>query len=182
MVKVNRRWPVFGFLLALVLPAWSGVFYSKEEAMELAFGQGAQVEVLSLFPDDRQKAKIEEQAKTKLSSGLFSLYVGKSQGRILGYAAIETEAVRTKPETLMIVLNSAGELDKIVTLAFHEPPEYQPPERWYDQLLKKPLAELDFNKGIQGITGATLSTRAALNSVRRVMAIYDVMVKNKDKP
>lgn len=182
MVKVSRRWPVLLLLLALASAGLAGVFYSKEEAMELAFGKGAQVEVLSLFPDARQKETIETLAKAKLSSDLFSFYVGKNQGKILGYAAIETETVRTKPETLMIVLTPQGELSNVVTLAFHEPPEYQPPEHWYGQLIKKSFTELDFNKGIHGISGATLSTRAALNSVRRVLAVYEVMVKNKDKP
>jgi hypothetical protein len=36
-----------------------------------------------------------------------------------------------------------------------------------------------FNKGIDGIAGATLSTRADLDSVRKIMAIYQVMVKTK---
>ena len=40
---------------------------------------------------------------------------------------------------------------------------------------------MDFNKGVDGISGATLSTRAAINSIRKVMSIYQVMVKNKDQ-
>ncbi len=79
----------------------------------------------------------------------------------------------------MIVLTPEGDLRNVYTLAFHEPPEYQPPERWYEQLYKRPLSEMDFNKGVDGISGATLSTRSALNIIRKVMAIYQVMVKNK---
>jgi hypothetical protein len=79
----------------------------------------------------------------------------------------------------MIVLTPEGELRNVYTLAFHEPPEYQPPDSWFEKLYKRPLAEMDFNKGVDGISGATLSTRAAINSIRKVMAIYQVMVKNK---
>ena len=167
------------WLLTALSTSFATIFYSKNEAMELAFGKGAQVEQLSLFPDENEAAKIEQDSKVKLDSGLFTFYVGKDQGKILGYAAIETSTVRTKPETLMIVLTPDGELSKVVTLAFHEPPEYQPPERWFEQLYKRPLAEMDFNKGVDGISGATLSTRSALNSIRKVMAIYLVMVKSK---
>jgi len=167
------------WLLTALSTSFATIFYSKNEAMELAFGKGAQVEQLSLFPDENEAAKIEQDSKVKLDSGLFTFYVGKDQGKILGYAAIETSTVRTKPETLMIVLTPDGELSKVVTLAFHEPPEYQPPERWFEQLYKRPLAEMDFNKGVDGISGATLSTRSALNSIRKVMAIYQVMVKSK---
>jgi len=54
--------------------------------------------------------KFSRMRKVKLDSGLFTFYVGKDQGKILGYAAIETSTVRTKPETLMIVLTPDGEL------------------------------------------------------------------------
>ena len=167
------------WLLAAMSQSFATIFYSKNEAMELAFGKGAQIGQLSLFPDENETAKIEQDAKVKLDSGLFTFYVGKNQGKILGYAAIETSTVRTKPETLMIVLTPDGELIRVVTLAFHEPPEYQPPERWFEQLYKRPLADMDFNKGVDGISGATLSTRSALTSIRKVMSIYQVMVKNK---
>jgi Na+-translocating ferredoxin:NAD+ oxidoreductase RnfG subunit len=172
---------LFLLLLSAVTPSFAKIFYSKNEALELAFGKGAQVEQLSLFPDQQQVAKIEELSKVKLDSGLFTFYVGKDQGKVLAYVAIETGTVRTKPETLMIVLTADGELKNVTTLAFHEPPEYQPPERWFEQLYKRPLADMDFNKGVDGISGATLSTRAAVNSVRKVMAIYQVMVKEQGK-
>ena len=167
------------WLLTEINPSFAKIFYSKNEALELAFGKGIPVEQLSLFPDEQQVAKIQQDAKVKLDSGLFTFYVGKDQDKILGYAAIETSTVRTKPETLMIVLTPDGALRKVYTLAFHEPPEYQPPDRWFEQLYKRPLAEMDFNKGVDGISGATLSTRSALNSIRKVMSIYEVMVKNK---
>lgn len=172
---------LFLLLLSAVTPSFATIFYSKNEALELAFGKNAKVEQLSLFPDQQQVAKIEELGKVKLDSGLFTFYVGKDQDKVLGYAAIETGTVRTKPETLMIVLTADGELRNVTTLAFHEPPEYQPPERWFEQLYKRPLAEMDFNKGIDGISGATLSTRATVSSVRKVMAIYQVLVKEQGK-
>ena len=183
-MKVLRQKRGFMLVLLLMITVNTGfakIFYSKNEALELAFGKGTQVELLSLFPNEQQVAKIQQLAKVKLDSGLFTFYVGKDQGKLLGYAAIETETVRTKPETLMIVLTPDGELRNVTTLAFHEPPEYQPPERWFEQLYKRPLAEMDFNKGVDGISGATLSTRAAVSSVRKVMAIYQVMVKEQGK-
>jgi uncharacterized protein with FMN-binding domain len=36
---------------------------------------------------------------------------------------------------------------------------------------------MDFSKGVDAVSGATLSTRSALNSVRKVQAYYSVMVK-----
>lgn len=167
---------LFCVLLFLAIPSFAQIFYSKTEALELAFGK-VTIENLSLFPDDTQSAKIQQIAKTKLDSGLFTFYVGKENGKVLGYAAIESETVRTKPETVMILLAPDGELKSVTMLAFHEPPEYMPPERWFASLAKHSLEDMDFTKGIDGISGATLSTHSALSSVRKVMAIYQVMVR-----
>ena len=140
----NRRLIIILVLLVVVTPSFATIFYSKNEAMVLAFGEGAQIENLSLFPDGQQMASIQKEAKIKLDSAMFTFYVGKQNDKILGYAAIETITVRTKPETLMIVLTPAGDLRNVYTLAFHEPPEYQPPERWFEQLNGKPLGRIGF--------------------------------------
>ncbi len=172
---------VFGLVLAALPAASLGkIYFSKQEAMELAFGKDAQVEMMPLFLTDTERQKIERLAKTKLESSLYTYYVGKRSGRIVGYAAIETHTVRTKPETLLIVLNPDGTLKRIEILAFHEPPEYQPPLRWFDQLFGVPLQQLRLGGGVQGITGATLSARAALDSVRKVLAIYHVMLASQE--
>lgn len=174
-----KKLVIVSALLAITLPGMAKIFYSKNEAMVLAFGEGAQVETLTLFPDDAQKQIIEKEAKVKLESGMISLYAGKQAGKLVGYAAIETITVRTKPETLMIVLTPEGSVRNVITLAFHEPPEYQPPENWFDQLVGKPLEEMNFSRGIQGVAGATLSTRAAVNSTRKVLSVYRTLLKDQ---
>lgn len=155
------------------------IYYSKSEAMVLAFGENAKVEMLPLFFDDHHVSEIEKMARVKLESSLFTFYVGKNQEEITGYAAIENHTVRTKPETLLVVLSPQGKVTEIHTLAFHEPPEYQPSQRWYEQLYNKELPELSFNRDIQGMTGATLSARSALNISRKVQAIFQVMLIGK---
>ena len=155
------------------------VFYSKEEAMKLAFGDDATVEMQSLFPTPEEVTQIEQLAKVKLESNLFSFYVGKKQDTVIGYAAIEAHTVRTKPETLLVVLTPDGKLRKVYTLAFHEPPEYQPHERWMALLANHSIEELSLSKDIQGVAGATLSTRAAINSARKVLAIFQILIQNK---
>lgn len=163
----------------MTFSCYGKIYYSKSEAMDLAFGKEATVEMLSLFPSDEELAQIEKTARVKMESSLYSFYVGKKNDEIIAYAAIESHTVRTKPETLLVVLTPEGKISAIHTLAFHEPPEYQPPQRWYQQLLRRDLEQLSFSADIQGITGATLSTRSALNISRKVMAVFQVMVKNK---
>ena len=168
---------LFLALLALASTSQATVFYSKEEAFELAFGAGAEVEPLAVFLTDEQSEQIEKTAQVKLDSKLYTFHVGKRGGQILGYAAIESHNVRTQPETVMILLSPTGELVRVEMLAFHEPPEYQPPARWFERLYRRPLAELRLNQGVDGIAGATLSSRASLDGIRKVLAIYQIALK-----
>lgn len=168
-------------IVASSLPVFPGsgfaeVFYSKEEAFELAFGTDAQIEDLPLFLTDEQTAAIEKLALVKLDGQLFTFYEGRKKGQLLGYAAIESHTVRTQPETLLIVLSPRGELVKAEILAFHEPPEYKPPAAWFARLYRRPVAELRLNQGIDAISGATLSSRASLDGIRKAMAVYQVAV------
>jgi hypothetical protein len=153
------------------------VYYSKEEAFELAFGAGAEVESLPVFLTDEQTEQIEKIAQAKLDSKLFTFHVGKRAGQLLGYVAIESHNVRTQPETVMIVLSPNGQLQRVEMLAFHEPPEYQPPARWFERLYGKPIGDLRLNQGVDGIAGATLSSSASLDGIRKVMAIYQIALK-----
>ncbi len=168
---------LFLSLFALAHVASATVFYSKDEAFELAFGAGAEIESLPVFLTDEQADQIEKTAQVKLDSKLYTFHVGKRGGQILGYAAIESHNVRTQPETVMILLSPTGELRRVEMLAFHEPPEYQPPVRWFERLYGRPIGDLRLNQGVDGIAGASLSSHASLDGIRKVMAIYQIALK-----
>lgn len=173
---------LFSFGILSSWPCSATVFYSKQEALQLAFGENTSVEVLSLFPNQSEIEQIESLAKSKLESKLISFHVGKKDGKVVGYAAIDSHPVRTQNETLLIVLDPAGELRNVHTLAFHEPPEYQAPKRWFESLLGHALERLSFEDDVQAVAGATLSTRAALASNRKVLSIFRVMLKPTAQP
>jgi hypothetical protein len=167
-------------LSAMPYDASAEVFYSKDEAFELAFGTGAEIENRPVFLTDEQVAAIEKAAQVKLDSKLYTFYVGKKGHQTLGYAAIEAHTVRTQPETLLVVLAPDGRLVRSEILAFHEPPEYKPPERWFARLYGRPAEEFHLDHGVDGISGATLSCRAALDSIRKVMAVFKIALPQGD--
>ena len=174
-----RQWLGSVFFLILSTDSLAEVYYSKDEAFELAFGSGASVEAVSLFLTDEQAANIERTAKVKLDSRLYTFHRGMRGGQVLGYAAIESHTVRTQPEVVMIVLDNAGQLVRIEVLAFHEPPEYKPPTRWFERLYRRPVQDLVIDHGVDAIAGATLSSRAALDGARKVLAIFKLAYKEE---
>ncbi|TPQ26865.1 FMN-binding protein [Methylomonas koyamae] len=178
-IKPKRLLHLVAILGVMSAPVLATVFYSKDEAMKLAFGDDATVDTMSLFPSAEEVAKIEQLAKLKLDSNLISVYVGKKNDAIVGYAMIDSHTVRTQAETLLLVLTADGKLRNVYTLAFHEPPEYQPPERWMALLSNRGIDQLTLDKDIQGVAGATLSARAAVDSARKILAIYQVLLQSK---
>lgn len=170
-------------LLTLVVtalcPAHAMVYFSKEEAFEIAFGKGAEIVEHPVYLTDEQTADIEKLSQVKLDSQLVTFYEGHQKGQLMGYAVIDSHTVRTQPETFLMLLSPKGDLVRYEILAFHEPPEYKPSAAWLQHLVGHPMADLKINQGIDGIAGATLSCRAALNSIRKTLAIYQLALKNE---
>lgn len=157
--------------------AHAKVFLAKDEALALAFPGNDRVEERTFILTDAQKAEVEKRAHAPLDSQLWTIYVGWKDGTVQGYALIDTHTVRTLPETVMAVLDPKGTLEKVEVLAFHEPPEYLPTDRWVAQFAGRALDDdLKIGGGVQGITGATLSAQAMTAGVRRVLALFAVLV------
>ena len=64
-------------------------------------------------------------------------------------------------------------------VAFHEPQEYLPTERWLKQFEQKPLSPGSVYKGIQSIAGATLSSQSVTNAVRKALAVHQLILKSQ---
>ncbi len=170
--------------LLLALPCFSGeagakVFHTREEALALAFPNADRVEDETLVLGDAQAQRVEELARCPLESRVVRIYRGYRGPELLGYAFIDVHNVRTLSEAFLVVLNPQGEVRDLRLLAFHEPLDYMPAERWYAQFEQKSLAQpLRVDGDIHGIMGASLSTRATAGGVRRALAVYQVVVQS----
>jgi hypothetical protein len=171
-------------LLCLALVAFPGrssaeVYHSKESALRLAFPDADTVDKREIFLSGEQAEQIGELAGVKLPSRLVTLYVGRKDGRVTGYAFIDTHKVRSLPETLLVVLDSEGLTRGVYMLAFHEPPEYAPTDRWLGQFEGRPLnSDLSLRGEVDGITGATLTANAVTATVRSVLAVFKIALES----
>lgn len=182
-VLSSRPVAVAVLLLAVFVAvnAKAKVFYSQSEALELAFPDAEEVASHTFVLDDDQIERIESLAKCKLDSKLVKIYTGMREGKVLGYALIDVHNVRTLPEAFMVVLNPVGEVRSLRVLAFHEPLEYKPTNRWYSQFDNRSIeAPLRVGGDIHGVVGATLSTHATTRGVRRALAYYEVLLQSEN--
>jgi FMN-binding protein len=78
------------------------------------------------------------------------------------------------------VLSDDGKIRRIEVVAFQEPPEYLPSEKWYEQFGGKSLdPDLRLKKEIHPVTGASLTAQASTDASRRVLAIDQILQKRK---
>lgn len=173
-------------LIALVFAApdhlLAKVFYAKDEAIKAAFPEADVIENKTFFLTEAQQKQVESLARTRLDSKLVTMYVGKRGGKLLGYAVIDMHTVRTLPEAVMVVLSPDGRVASTIILAFYEPLDYLPPERWLKQFDQARLTpDLRVGGRIAGITGATLTARAMTESVRKVLALYQVLIAKGER-
>ena len=171
------------FALALLgllaaAPAAGEVFLSQREALALAFPDADRVAKKSVVLDDAQASAVEKLSGAKLESRIVTLHEGFRGEERLGYALIDVHTVRTLPEAFLVVLSPDGRVTSLRLLAFYEPSEYKPSERFLAQFDARALGpELRLGGAIHGIAGSSLSSRAVTAGVRRSLALYEVLVR-----
>src|SRR5262249_38715720 len=143
----------------------------------VAFPNADRTEARDFFLTPEQRATIEKDARSPLDSDLITVYVGSQAERVIGYAVFDTHVVRTLPETFLTVISPEGKVAATYVIAFYEPLEYLPSERWLRQVEGKTSGDdLQVGHGIAAITGSTLSSNAVMGGVRRALAIYAVLL------
>ena len=167
-----------GLLVLLAPPATARVFLSRQQALELAFPDADRIEKETFILDDAQVAAIEEASRSKVESKLVTIFTAFRGDERLGHAHIDVHTVRTHPEAFLVVLTPEGAVRSVRVLAFHEPLDYLPTERWYEQFVGRTRADrLRVGGDVHGVVGATLSARAAADGVRRALAYHAILIQ-----
>ena len=168
-------------LIAAVLLASSTgatVFYTQDDAFALAFPGATRVEGETFILTGEQVKELERLGRAKLPRKVLTIHSAWKDDTLLGYAHIDVHTVRTKPEALLVVLNPDAEVTDTRVLAFHEPLEFMPSDSWYRTFVGQDMdSDLRVGFDVDGVTGATLSTWATVDSVRRMLAFYKVLLR-----
>ncbi len=166
--------------LALAAGAASGaVFRSQEDALRDAFPDADRIEAHRYVLDEAQASQLRALAETDLDRKLWTVHTAHKGDELLGYAVLDVRTVRTFQEALLIVLTPDGAVRSVRVLAFHEPLEYQPSERWLGLFGGRRLGpELHLKRDIRQIAGATLSSQSVTRAVRTTLALYQVVIRD----
>ncbi len=163
-----------------ILLIFMGVSYAAVDIVKhiKEYYPESKVEIKNMILKKDQLEKAKKIARLNIRTRLVSFYIVRDKaGNIIAYAYVDTHRVRTKPETVLYIINTKGEIEIIEVLAFMEPPEYKADRRWLDLFIGKSIMKdrIALKKDIPNVTGATLTSRAITKSVRKVLAIWQVV-------
>ena len=162
-------------------PAAAQQATTQEEALAAAFPAPAVIERRTAYLSGEQLEAVQRAAGKNISQSVVSYYVASRNGRPIGVAYFDSHRVRTLSEVVMVLVSPDDRIRRIEVLKFMEPPEYRAPEPWLDQFTGKTLTPaLHVKRDIVNMTGATLTSRAVTEAVRRVLALHDVIAPFAD--
>lgn len=145
------------------------VFIKPQKALKEVF-PGAQLERRAVYLSQEQQHTIE--GKLNNPVGRFhTFYIARKEGEIVGYAIFDTHKVRTKEETLFIVLDREGTIMKIQLVSFFEPLDYRPPQRWLNLFENLKIGD---RHSIPTISGATLTVNSVKNSAQKALLLHSL--------
>lgn len=158
------------------------VYKTRGDALKEVFSDADAVEKINVFLGKEEQKKIEAIAKSKLESRMFTFYAGRKENTIVRYAIFGSHVVKAKPAVYMVVINPDGSIKQVEILAFYEPEERLPPKKWFKQFSGKILNdELWPKRGIDAVTGATISVNSITQEVRKVLAVFKVKFNDKEQ-
>ena len=161
--------------VVLCAPLLAGDLLTREEALAACF-PGATIEAQRVFLTAEQVEKAAGLSGSEVPSALVARYVARKGEEVVGRAYVDTHVVRAKRESLLISLTPEGRVRRIDVIAFMEPREYLASEPWMGQYRDRRLDDdLELQRAIRPIAGATLTALATNAAVRRVLAIDRVL-------
>lgn len=185
-MKTNRIFTAgFGFVAVLVLV--SGRMFAdeslltREQALAALFPD-AEIKGETVFLTEAQIDEARSLSGVEIHSALIARYTMMKKGVPIARGYVDTHTVRAKKESLLIVLDTGGKVLRIEVTASDEPPDYRATEGFYQQYEGKILNDdLNIDRAIRPMAGATLTGRVANQAVRRVLAIDRVLEQQGDR-
>ena len=164
------------WLAAAASTARAESYATLEQALARSFPD-ARIErrALALSPADVKA--VEQRAHARCEARLVTAYVAWRGDTLAGTAYTDRRVVRTREAVLLVSIAPDTTVSRIDVLAFFEPPDYRPSERWLDRFRGRGAgATLAPGRDVPLIAGASLTSRAVAESARLALAWHALLL------
>ena len=158
-------------------PASSRLLISREDALAGIFGAAIHVETATLYLTGDQVEEIRQKARAPFERKRLTYYRIMVRDSLAGVAIVDKHLVRTLSKTVLIALDAKGHVLAVEILAWNEPDDYRPPDRWLDLAGgQEEIEDMRPGEGMPRMAGSTLSARSMTAAIRRALAIGDLVL------
>ena len=175
----NHYWIAVPAAALVAMPAAYATQYLTVEAAQQQMFGAARFEPLRLGLSAAQQKRIDAIATTNnnIESRIWQVREGE---KIAGYFFVHDVIGKQDYITYAVALDADGKVKNVEILAYRESHGYEIRNaRWRAQFAGKRATDtVRLDADIANISGATLSCRHVTDGVRRILAIYDVALKD----
>lgn len=155
-----------------------GTYFTTKGILKDFFPRSEKVSFERVTPTAAQRAELKKKLGYELAQKQYIFYVAKTGGRIDGYAFIDDQLGQHLPITFAVKLAPDGSVARQEIMVYRESRGDEVRDaRFRKQFIGKTAADLiRANKDIDCVSGATISSHAVANGVRRAVLLFDIAV------
>ncbi len=183
MNRLEREflWPASVVAIAIVAPAavFGGTYLTVEAAQRALFPTADAFVELPLALTAEQLASIAAAAGEQAPHGELRAWTVRRGGAVVGHVFVDNVIGREDYITYAVGVDVHGALTPVEILDYRESHGGEiRNRRWLAQFTGRATqAELGFRKDIKNIAGATMSSEHVTNGVRRLLALWQQVVR-----
>jgi hypothetical protein len=166
--------------LAMLAGTANGATTSTLTPLDVALARafpGARIEARSLALSAADVKAVERRARARCEARLVTAYVAWHGDTLAGAAYTDRRVVRTREALLMTSIAPDTTVSRIDVLAFFEPADYRPTERWLARFAGAGAnAPLSPGRDVPPLAGASLTSRAVSESARLALAWHALLL------
>lgn len=176
-----KSWYVALSVPAIVTNAYGAQFLTVEQAHRALFPAATGFVEVLLELSESQIREVEKRSHTRWHLRRHRVWQAKALDRSLGHVIVDEVYGKHEFITYAIAINNRGKVAGVEILDYRESygGEVRNPS-WRAQFLDKTAGDtLDLDKDIRNISGATLSCQHVTEGIRRLLALYHVVLAGK---
>ncbi len=159
------------------------VYLNHKQALKRAFPEAGTIiseESVKITPELAGRIR-EKGGVNKPSFSSKTVYVGKINNNIVGYAIIDNVKGKSRPITYMVVIEPDGKIKHVNVLAYRESHggEIRYPSFLKQFIGKRASDRIRHRRDIKNISGATLSCRAVTDGARTLLILWEEVYGSK---
>jgi Na+-translocating ferredoxin:NAD+ oxidoreductase RnfG subunit len=150
---------------------------AEEEAQKISFPEADSFKTKLIVMTKEQLLKVRGMAHSKNAGRVYKYSIATKKDLLLGYTVVDTVWGKRDPMDLMVALDPEGSVVSVQILAHAKSRGRDIINgRFLSQFEQKDVTDrIDAGKGIDVVSGATISSRAAIGGVRRILDQFAIL-------